>query len=62
MKRSGVGHFKADVDMASATKIWEHVLAVPSRTLICQYVARSVCLMCLAESLNLVRCDQVLRE
>ena len=48
--------------MAFATKICEHVLAVSCLTLLCQYVARFVCWMCLSESLNLLRCDQVLHE
>ena len=52
--------FKANLRLLF--KIYEHVLAVSCRTLICQYVARSVCLMCLAESLTLVRYDQVLWE
>ena len=62
MKISGVGHFNSDVDMTSATKICKCVLAESSRSLIYPCFARLVCLMCLAESLTLVICDQVLRE
>ena len=61
MKISGVGHFNSNVHVTSATKICEKVLADSSRSLICRCDARLVCLMCLAESLTLVICDQVLR-
>ena len=61
MKISGVGNFNSDVHVTSATKICEKVLADSSRSLIWLCDARLVCLMCLTESLTLVRCDQVLR-
>ena len=60
MKISGVGHCNSDVHVTSATTIYEKVLADLSRSLICPCDARLVCLMCLAESLTLVICDQVL--